>query len=807
MSNKLSIPLRKTSDIDFSCSLKDIIRKEFFQSSNQFEKDATYVGKLRSDISNLRDENVSLQYESLLKEYYLQLEAIEVKFPEDFAVFPWYGTLSYSLSGPFEFHSIQVEKINIVYQLGAIYSQLGLKESQFTTEGLKKSCVYFQQAAGCFDLISKKLVENIGDGHYVSDFNSNTINSIRYIMEAQAQESIWQKAISDEMKGSVIAKLAIKVAELYETAAKLGSSKDTALTLEWVNHLHLKCCHFKAAAHLRIASNMLDSFEYGEQVAHLRAAQSIVSIGKKNYTKYVSKFVLEDFEGLVESVTSTLRVAEKDNDLVYLKHVPSVNDLKPIPSVSMVKPLPPKELTETLESISSELPFKLMFKDLLPFMIIQSAQAYRERQDNFVQDQLIQPIEALNNMIRKFIGERNLPASIDSIQKPESIPDSIVQHSQEIISYGGIEFVESSFIELDKLCEKSQKLYEGGLERLKIEKEEDNILKERYGTHMWNRLSSAEASKNLKERFNKMELYLRQATEGDGFIEDKFQRLKPYIKLLCGGYESLSKYIPNSNYVERDSKVNQIIVDLRKSVNEITNLIEIRKQFISSIEIKSRDNNILQKIISDYKTQHQRGGGGFDKIDSYTFEPTFNAHIAMFNEDLSFIDKTKTQQQALESEIEKLNSIFIEVVGSSRDTTQSQRQIALQTLESTYASYLDLISNLSEGCKFYTEFISKGNVVLRECDEYVYERRIEGRDLEKLILNQQQQYEREQYQQQQEQQQEEEEQQHHHHHHQQSENHKLESPQGRTPPIHNVRIETPTPRSDAWDPSKGIKFS
>lgn len=801
MSNKLSVPLRKTSDIDFASSLKDIIRKEFFQSLNQFEKDATYVGKLRSSVSNLRDESVSLKDEELLKEYYLQLEAIEVKFPDDFAVFPWYGTLSYSLLGPFEFHSIQVEQINIVYQLGAVHSQLALKESQFTTEGLKKSCVYFQQAAGCFDLILKKLLDIAGDGHYVSDFNSNTINSIRYIMEAQAQESIWQKAISDEMKGSIIAKLAIKVAELYEMAAKLGSSKDTALTLEWVNHLHLKSCHFKAAAHFRIASNMLDSFEYGEQVAHLRAAQSIVLNAKKNYTKYVSKFVLEDFEGLAESVTSTLRVAEKDNDLVYLKHVPLVNDLKPIPSVSMVKPLPPKELTETLESIAGELPFKLKFHDLLPFMIIQLAQAYRERQENFVQDQLIQPIEALNNMIRKFIGERNLPASIDSIQKPESIPDSIVQHSQEIISYGGIEFVESSFIELDKLCEKSQKLYEGGLERLKIEKDEDNILKERYGTHMWNRLSSAEASKSLKDRLNKMELYLRQATEGDGFIEDKFQRLKPYIKLLCGGYESLSKYIPNSNYVERDSKVNQIIVDLRKSVNEITNLIEIRKQFTSSIEIKSRDNNILKKIIGEYKTQHQRSGGGFDKIDSYTFEPTFNAHIAMFNEDLSFIDKTKTQQQALESEIEKLNSIFIEVVGTSRDATQSQRQIALQTLESTYASYLDLISNLSEGCKFYTEFISKGNVVLRECDEYVYERRIEGRDLEKLILNQHQQHQQEQYQQQQ---QERHEQQHQH---QQSENHKLESPQGRTPPIQNVRIETPTPRSDAWDPSKGIKFS
>lgn len=140
------------------------------------------------------------------------------------------------------------------------------------------------------------------------------------------------------------------------------------------------------------------------------------------------------------------------------------------------------------------------------------------------------------------------------------------------------------------------------MERLQIESDEDNILKQRYGTHMWNRPPSSDASKVLRERLNKMELYLRQAQEGDGFIENKFQLLKPYVELLCGGYESLSRYIPNSKYIEHDTKVNQIIIDLPQCINNITDLIERRKQFVSTLEIKSRDNNILQKIIAEYRT-------------------------------------------------------------------------------------------------------------------------------------------------------------------------------------------------------------
>ena len=45
----------------------------------------------------------------------------------------------------------------------------------------------------------------------------------------------------------------------------------------------------------------------------------------------MNDFVIEDLQGLTETIKSTLRVAEKDNDLVYLKPVPKENDLAPIP--------------------------------------------------------------------------------------------------------------------------------------------------------------------------------------------------------------------------------------------------------------------------------------------------------------------------------------------------------------------------------------------------------------------------------------------------------------------------------------------
>ena len=59
-------------------------------------------------------------------------------------------------------------------------------------------------------------------------------------MLAQAQETIWQKAINNNsMKDSVVARLSIQTSEYYSKALDFGNSSDL-IKLEWINHMKVK---------------------------------------------------------------------------------------------------------------------------------------------------------------------------------------------------------------------------------------------------------------------------------------------------------------------------------------------------------------------------------------------------------------------------------------------------------------------------------------------------------------------------------------------------------------------------------------
>lgn len=728
--NLLYIPFRQTDTIDLGDQLRSIIKQDYFQSPSNFEKDLSEIRNLRNQVSILKDEKVSSNDEAICTKYYSQLNNVIKKFPDECIEFSWYGTLGHGKSGPTKFRSLRLEQMNIVYQLGCFYSQAALSESRHSDEGLKKSCSYLQYSAGCFEYMIEQIkIENQKSTGMIKvprDLQPETLEFLRLLMIAQAQETIWQKSLTSEMKDSVISRLAIQTSEYYSTAAKLGNSSEY-IKLEWINHVTVKQYHFRAAAHYRVSVLNQESFKYGEQVANLKIALKCCDLAFKS-KRYVSTIVIEDLEGLAETIKTTLRVAEKDNDLVYLKPVPHEKDLKPIPGASLVKSIIP----EVLHSPNSS---KILFKELLPYIIIQVGQAYRERQDTFIRDHFINPIQSLNKMLYKFLTERSLPASIDTIQKPENIPESIVQHSQEIISYGGTKFIKDSFNEISKLTLQSRHSLEGCQERLKIEADEDDILRERQGSQRWSRPSSNVAASELINKISKMEKYLDQAKEGDDIVKTQYHEIESYLKTYCGGYKELIRFIPNSTYMKLDAKINGIIIELRDLIDETGKLEDQRKQFLNSLQIKGRNNNILPSIIEFFKKKQDSLYKDDDTIDEMSFERVYENHIAMFNKDLRLLEELKHKQISLESKIDELNKKFTSEYHNTNNESQYKRQKILQILEDVYSKYLELISNLNEGAKFYSDFIAKSNTVLAECDEYVYHRRVEGRELEFSINN------------------------------------------------------------------------
>ena len=427
----------------------------------------------------------------------------------------------------------------------------------------------------------------------------------------------------------------------------------------------------------------------------------------------MDKLVLEDLGGLTSTVNEALKVAEFDNDLVYLKPVPK--DLKPIVGAPMVQAIEPVFENK-----------KQYFTDLLPFTIIKVAQAFRERQDSYIVSKFVDPLNASLKMMAQFLAERNLPASIDTLQRPETMPDSIIEHSQEICSLGGLRIIETSFDAIKKLAWECENLVNGCQERLRIEADEDDILRKLKGNR-WSRLSSKEASAELQKKVTSMKTYLEQAEQGDDHIWDLYETIRPYLEAYCGGFRALKDLIPPARIEDIDPRVSEVLLQLREAVNEASELTKRRKNFLHRLEVKARDNNILPRIIEEYKKNKSQ------QVDTQSMEMLYRKHLQIFNDDSNHFEDLKQQQIQIESKIDKFNNEFVSKLQLVEANPKSPRQEMLETLETTYTKYLELVSNLNEGSKFYNDFLGRGSVILKECDEFLLQRRAEGRELELLL--------------------------------------------------------------------------
>lgn len=114
--------------------------------------------------------------------------------------------------------SLGFEKACLLFNIGAIYGNLGVIQDQGTVVGLKQATIYFQQAAGVFHhlLHDPKVVSDKGTNN--TDFLPSTLKCLENVMLAQAQECFWQKSLLDNLKDAIVARLAEQVAIYYDIA-------------------------------------------------------------------------------------------------------------------------------------------------------------------------------------------------------------------------------------------------------------------------------------------------------------------------------------------------------------------------------------------------------------------------------------------------------------------------------------------------------------------------------------------------------------------------------------------------------------
>ena len=226
--------------------------------------------------------------------------------------------MGYNTDRPLVQNNLKYELLNVLYNLAALYSQLGVATNHADIDGLKTAASYFSQAAGVLSHMKTAVLPELRMPSPPEDMDESTLDSLVQLMLAQSQECFWMKAATEKYKDSTIAKLAARLSDLYSGAGE-AAMKSEAISSAWIHHMSAKHHHFAGAAQYRQSLDCLEKRRYGEEVARLKDALQCANEGLKEIRGgYVSKAVQDDLNGLKSRIEEDLKRAEKDNDVIYL---------------------------------------------------------------------------------------------------------------------------------------------------------------------------------------------------------------------------------------------------------------------------------------------------------------------------------------------------------------------------------------------------------------------------------------------------------------------------------------------------------
>ncbi|KAI6246716.1 pH-response regulator protein palA/RIM20 [Erysiphe necator] len=697
ISNIIFLPFRKAKSQDISVAVRQYISKKYNQHPDMFREDFEMIDNLREEAIQVLEPHVNNLKKIMA--YASQLFWIAGKFPNDLGVnFTWYPALGYNIEKPMVLDNLKFEQASILYNLAALYSQLAVSSNRNTTDGLKLVCNYFCLAAGVIGYIQEYIIVEM-QIEPPEDLNHTTLEYLKILLLAQAQECFWRKAVIDGYRDSSIAKLAIKTSDLYVIAGNL-SIKSQVIISEWTHFALAKHHHFAAAAQFRQACDCLDKKKYGEEVARLRDSVASAKDGLRE-AKYLHKLVIEDLNGLKVKATEDLKRAEKDNDMLYLCVVPPKTELKPIERAVMAAPKVPPEILEPLSFLGEKGEFgRPLFAKLVPFAVHVAASIFEQRLDRIVNNSIINPLEALTIKIHSTLNSLSLPGSIQALEKPLGLTPTILSHAAEIRQVNAISRIQRSLDDSLGLAQSAASCYAEASMYLISEREENERLKSKYGTNRWTRSDSEIAAPKLYEQLDKIDGYLKTAAESDRSIYEKFKACSSFLSILSSSDIEICNFVPSARRVSMSPKLKDQVSKLRTILNNLNQLESKRRKQIEFLRERVKKDDINPSILAEsirlenlYPSQ---------KITAAHFEDFLEERLSKYDPYICALQTEENEQNRQLMQLEICHKEFMKakvddgVIGKQREKT-------LQELENAYFQYKEIIVNLESGRKFYND--------------------------------------------------------------------------------------------------------
>ncbi|XP_067144294.1 rhophilin-2-B [Centruroides vittatus] len=255
----IPLGLKETKEIDFEETFKDFILEHYSEDSARYENSIKEFMNTRQAIRTPTRDQSGIQ---LLFEYYNLLYFVDRRFFSPHRSMGIYFVWFDSLTGvPSTQKTVAFEKASILFNIAALYTQIGAKQDRTKGAGLDAAVDNFLRAAGMFRYIK----DNFSNAPSM-DLAPETLEMLTQLMLAQARECLFEKLILTKVEKQGIdacfdvAQEAAKVSDVYSDVHKVISRPPVKdyVPYSWISLLRVKAEHYRAVAHHYVAVGLLD---------------------------------------------------------------------------------------------------------------------------------------------------------------------------------------------------------------------------------------------------------------------------------------------------------------------------------------------------------------------------------------------------------------------------------------------------------------------------------------------------------------------------------------------------------------------
>ncbi|KAL4642176.1 rhophilin-2 isoform X2 [Arapaima gigas] len=250
--------LKETKEVDFSVPFKDFILEHYSEDGSDFADEIADLMDLRQACRTPSRSEAGIE---LLASYYSHVSLIESRFfspsGQNGIFFTWYDSFT---GMPVCQQNISLEKASLLFNMAALYTQIGTRCDRQTRVGLENAITAFQKAAGVLTHLKETFT------HTPSyDMSPAMLSMLVRMMLAQAQECLYEKTalpgIRNEFLSLVrMAQESAKVADTYEQVyqSMVQSPIKDNVPFFWSTMAQVKVNHYRSLAHYFVGTALLD---------------------------------------------------------------------------------------------------------------------------------------------------------------------------------------------------------------------------------------------------------------------------------------------------------------------------------------------------------------------------------------------------------------------------------------------------------------------------------------------------------------------------------------------------------------------